>query len=304
MCIEYECVIEYGSDYTVWLNHTPLTHTCMWSSLHRTEPGAGCLLVADDCDCLIKSVASTFASCYQITVLHSAGLPKQSGKLIRRGDVWIKGAEWPTWPCFISAAQVEGEPTEWEEIHPLFSLHSLRRKKSGTGTACPSGGASFSIWDAVWKRVDYSRNMPSLCFHVFWVMWQGHSRQVSSTLKCLMKATQSERQSSARQWDCLCTTQLAPLRINCIACWPFLWSSKARMWRLAFAVAGMRCVKHGLNANWSWGTSSLLQSAVTKPDCQEGETVPADPVWSRQWLNQPANHTLASVDSFNQALFV
>lgn len=86
------------------------------------------------------------------------------------------------------------------------------------------------------------------------------------------------RQSSACLWVWLCMTQLVSLRINCIVCPPFLWSSKAKTWQLAFQVAGMSSFKPRLNTNW--GAASLLQSTFTKLDCQEQE------IAHRYWINQ------------------
>lgn len=86
------------------------------------------LPVSGDCISLFKSIASTFASWYPITILHLAEQPNQSRELIRWGDVWVKGNAWSTWPGPVSA-QVGDEPTASGEIHPLSSLQCLRKKK-------------------------------------------------------------------------------------------------------------------------------------------------------------------------------
>lgn len=160
--------------------------------------------------------------------------------------------------CFISVVQVEGEPAGSEEIHPLSSLQWLRNKKkrrkktSATGTACPSE-ASFSIWDAVWKLVDYTQSMNSLCSEVFWVMWQGLlSSLCFSALKRLLWKLHT-RWGSRRLAGGTACARHSWFRSELIASFVTLSCDqrKAKTWQLAFEGAGMSRLKPGLNADCS-----------------------------------------------------
>ena len=167
--------------------------------------------------------------------------------------------------------------------------------------------ASFSIWHAVWKHVHYTSKYQFLLFgsvlsYAIGSFQAGklRSRRLALSLhfeKVLMKATHLVRQSSPLLWDCLRMTQLVSHGINCIICHAFLLSSKAKMWQLAFEAACTRSIKPGLKKT---GTASLVLSAFTKRNGQEGETVPTSPLRSPQWPNHATKHI--SIESVNQIM--
>ncbi len=189
------------------LNQTVSNHRSKAQrSTLSTQQAVGCLPVADDRDCLIKSIAGRFASCYPITIPHAARQPKQSRELIRWEDFWIKGTDWSTWLGAVSSQLISGRRwTNWSGADSFIILSSLLQKKKTQPLeqhVLQEDRASFSPWGAVWKHADYPWNMNiSLFWSVSLVVWQGHSRQESTTLSLrrlftqqrLMKATQLVR---------------------------------------------------------------------------------------------------------------
>lgn len=89
---------------------------------------AGCLPVADNSCCLIKS--HTFASCYQMTVLQLAAQPEQSRELITWEDVWIEELIDKTWPHMVSSPLLQhGWTKSIRGGHSLCSLQCLKKSR-------------------------------------------------------------------------------------------------------------------------------------------------------------------------------